>query len=456
MSDPRPLVIVLGGGVSGLTSALVLQRSGRFRVQLWRRVRGMAPPNWVWEYPPYNVQPEAAAMRWARESFDEFSALATRRARYEASMAASTAAADRIGATRAPGDAHDGEVPPPVHMVPVITLKREAGTIVPNPGRKFLAARGPYLTGAAALRYCRDTIWAPLAGGARQQQGAGGRECPPYGDALVYVAPVVASAAYLHWLEDELKRLGGKIVKREAASMEEAVMAAAAAAGSSGALVVNCTGLAARELAPDTRVFGCRGHLLHVEAPWVGACVFPEDDEEAHCYIIACPGRPLELGGTAEDGAEERSAVSAARAVSMLEGNARVLPSLERTAELRALRRWQGQQSLDIPLSTPLPRPPPSRLQQLLPLTQEPPLELVPDSWVGIRPKREGGVRLELEWREGCPIIHNYGHGGSGMCCSYGCASEVLRMATGAVAESSSSGGGGGAAAAATGSSAKL
>ena len=52
------------------------------------------------------------------------------------------------------------------------------------------------------------------------------------------------------------------------------------------------------------------------------------------------------------------------------------------------------------------------------------------ESWVGLRPKREGGVRLELEWRAGGAVIHNYGHGGSGMCCSYGCAADVLRMAT--------------------------
>ena len=61
---PKPLCVVLGGGVSGLTCAFVLLRSGRFRVQLWRSVRGTAPPNWVWEYPPYGVEPIDEAMRW--------------------------------------------------------------------------------------------------------------------------------------------------------------------------------------------------------------------------------------------------------------------------------------------------------------------------------------------------------------------------------------------------------
>ena len=61
------------------------------------------------------------------------------------------------------------------------------------------------------------------------------------------------------------------------------------------------------------------------------------------------------------------------------------------------------------------------------------------DAWVGVRPKRKIGVRLELEWRSVMPaadaaVIHNYGHGGSGMCCSFGCANDVLRLATEVVA----------------------
>ncbi len=50
---------------------------------------------------------------------------------------------------------------------------------------------------------------------------------------------------------------------------------------------------------------------------------------------------------------------------------------------------------------------------------------------VGIRPHREGGVRLELEHdplpsRHGPKfLIHNYGHGGAGITLSFGCASVV-------------------------------
>ena len=46
---------------------------------------------------------------------------------------------------------------------------------------------------------------------------------------------------------------------------------------------------------------------------------------------------------------------------------------------------------------------------------------------VGLRPARKGNVRLE--WDPVCPsILHNYGHGGSGVTFSWGCAIEASAM----------------------------
>jgi hypothetical protein len=50
---------------------------------------------------------------------------------------------------------------------------------------------------------------------------------------------------------------------------------------------------------------------------------------------------------------------------------------------------------------------------------------------IGIRPHREGGIRLELENEPlASPfgpkfLIHNYGHGGAGITLSFGCAGVV-------------------------------
>jgi D-amino-acid oxidase len=50
---------------------------------------------------------------------------------------------------------------------------------------------------------------------------------------------------------------------------------------------------------------------------------------------------------------------------------------------------------------------------------------------VGLRPFRKSGVRLERgRLRDGRTVIHNYGHGGSGFTLSWGCAREVIDLAT--------------------------
>jgi D-amino-acid oxidase len=50
---------------------------------------------------------------------------------------------------------------------------------------------------------------------------------------------------------------------------------------------------------------------------------------------------------------------------------------------------------------------------------------------VGLRPARPE-VRLELdETGDGRPLVHDYGHGGSGFTLSWGCADEVAEMVSG-------------------------
>ena len=48
---------------------------------------------------------------------------------------------------------------------------------------------------------------------------------------------------------------------------------------------------------------------------------------------------------------------------------------------------------------------------------------------VGLRPFRRTGIRLEAgSLVDGRPVIHNYGHGGSGFTMSWGCAEKVARL----------------------------
>ncbi|VBB84569.1 Putative D-amino-acid oxidase [Podospora comata] len=47
---------------------------------------------------------------------------------------------------------------------------------------------------------------------------------------------------------------------------------------------------------------------------------------------------------------------------------------------------------------------------------------------VGLRPAREGGVRIEKEKIDGTWVVHNYGHAGWGYQGSYGCAEKVVEL----------------------------
>ena len=56
---------------------------------------------------------------------------------------------------------------------------------------------------------------------------------------------------------------------------------------------------------------------------------------------------------------------------------------------------------------------------------------------VGLRPCRRGGVRLERQQRalHGLIVVHNYGHGGSGVTLSWGCAGEVVDIVANIIEE---------------------
>jgi len=186
-----------------------------------------------------------------------------------------------------------------------------------------------------------------------------------------YTAPVVTMPLYLEYLRQRLETAGGRIEIASVTSL----------AGLSDApVVVNCTGVGARDLVPDPAVVPVRGQVVVVKNPGIDEFYI---DHAMHGmnYVYVFPhGDVVLLGGTAEEGAWDlpaRSAISER----ILADCSTIFPRL-RGAEVVAYR-------------------------------------------VGLRPYRPT-VRLEAEQLGGGRVLwHNYGHGGGGVTLSWGCAREI-------------------------------
>ncbi len=217
-----------------------------------------------------------------------------------------------------------------------------------------------------------DPWWAGAVRGVRRCTRD---ELPPgYADGHALIVPVIEMPVYLGYLLDRFLGAGGRVEHRLVGSLDDA---------GEGRLVVNCSGLGARDLVGDESVEPIRGQIVRVRNPGLQGFILDEDNPEGVTYVIPRSGDCV-LGGTAED------------------GNWDTEPDAETAAAI--LRRCRA-------------------LEPHLANAE------VLEHKVGLRPGRPE-VRLEAEHvGDGRPRIHNYGHGGSGVTLSWGCADETLRLA---------------------------
>ena len=198
-----------------------------------------------------------------------------------------------------------------------------------------------------------------------------GDELPPgYMDGHAFVAPVVEMPIYLRYLMDRFAAAGGSVQERTLSSLDEV----------DARVVVNCVGLGARDLVDDSFMEPIRGQIVRVRNPGLERFVLDEENPEGVTYIVPRPDDCI-LGGTAD------------------EGEWNLGPDPETAAAI--LRRC-------------------TRLEPRLRGVE------VLEHKVGLRPGRPE-IRLERE-DSAFPLIHNYGHGGSGITLSWGCAEETLRL----------------------------
>lgn len=318
-------IIVLGGGVSGLSCAIRLQERG-FQVRIITRDLPLQTTSQVaaaiWYV--YSAYPLDKAQGWARRTLTELHHLVD----------------------HAPESG--------VSLVPLVEM-----TLEPTP----------------------DPWWRADVRGFRRLTAD--EVLPPFKDGYGAQIPLVEPGIYLPYLLERFYANGGQLEQRAIQTLEDLVQP--------DRLIINCTGVYAREVAADAGVYPLRGQVVHVEKlPGLNTAFMDESVHDRPRYIIP-RSRDILIGGTLQ---REQWDLS---------------PDAATTAEIIA------------------------RAAEIYPGLRE---ATVLGSAAGLRPGRDA-VRLELEKRDqDCAVIHNYGHGGAGFTLSWGCADDVAALASAYLAQS--------------------
>jgi D-amino-acid oxidase len=217
--------------------------------------------------------------------------------------------------------------------------------------------------------------WTAAVGQVREAAAA---ELPPgYSHGLRFAVPQADMPAYLPWLMRRVRDLGGEIVTRRVTALAELTEAGTDA-------VVNCPGLAARDLVGDRSVYPVRGQIVRVANPGITMSVRDEFHPAGRAYVHP-RDRDCILGGTLDEHQWD-TRPDPATAAAIIARCTEIVPALADATVIEHL--------------------------------------------AGLRPGRPE-VRLEEESARdsgGPRIVHNYGHGGAGITLSWGCAEHVTRI----------------------------
>jgi D-amino-acid oxidase len=206
---------------------------------------------------------------------------------------------------------------------------------------------------------------------------------PGYRFAWRLSAPLVSMPEYLDYLHDRYLRAGGQPILP---ASYPSLAAAVATAGTP--VVVNCSGSGAHQLVPDPEVIPYRGQVVVARNPGIAGFFVGTGAAAADLVYMFPHGDRVVLGGTEQEG-DWNTEPDPDTAERIIAACAAVEPALS-GAHVLAHR-------------------------------------------VGLRPFRPK-VRLEAETDgNGTTIVHNYGHGGSGVTLSWGCAQDAAGLALAAL-----------------------
>jgi D-amino-acid oxidase len=320
-------VTVVGAGVIGLTTALTLQERGH-TVRIVAAATGpqttSAIAGAVWF--PYRAGPPDKVAEWAARTRRWLIALSRRE---------------------------------PTAGIDVLTGYEITNEASANPPRPWWAALPTMEGDGLAVDNVDDVhrVPSPVAG-------------KP--DAWQFTAPRAQPSLFLPWLEARLSR---PIERRSVTDL----------AAEPGDVVINCSGLGARELTGDALLMPLLGQIVIAERGSADMSITVTDDRDADAIFYVIPRRDeLVLGGCS---------------IPFPPGGT---PELDPAITARIV---DHAQRLGIAIGT------------------------VRTERVGLRPFR-AEVRLERDAKHP-RVIHNYGHGGAGFTLCRGCAESVAALVTG-------------------------
>jgi D-amino-acid oxidase len=275
MSSSGPDVLVIGAGVSGLTTAVCLAEAGA-KVQMAAAT------------PPSQTTSAAAGAIWGPHL---------------------VGMDDRVASWA------------DVTLARLLELSTEPAAAVRTlTGRQ--ASRGPegppdWVTSLAGFRLC-----------------AGGELPAGFATGWRFAAPVVTMPAYLAYLETRFRDTGGQA--GETRNLKFGSLREAASWASTASVIVNCAGIGAYDLVSDLELLPVRGQVVVAANPGITEFFIGLGDESADLSYIFPHGDTVVLGGT-EGRGDWRLEPDPATADRILRDCTAIEPSL-RGAEILAHR----------------------------------------------------------------------------------------------------------------------
>ncbi|MCJ1287155.1 hypothetical protein MMC26_006503 [Xylographa opegraphella] len=382
-------IVVVGAGVSGLTTALLLSKNPAYRVTV------------VAKYMPGDYDIEYASP-WAGANYLPVSAAGTPAAEHDRNTWPELA---RLASECPEAGVHfqGRSSPSPTPYRPARNPHSPSTDETATDTTMYAHA-----SDTANELYKPDPWFASILPNFRLLPAA---QHAGYDHATAFTSVCINTSIYLPYLLSRCAAAGVRFQRAVLTHIADAARLSCSAPTAD--VVVNCTGLSSLRLGgvADTALRPVRGQtvLVRNEAGGMAATGRTADGDEEMCYVMqrAAGGGTL-LGGCAQPDNWDPT-VDPNLAVRIMQRAVALCPTL---------------------VSTPHTHPqhtPPARggIERLSIIRHQ----------VGLRPVRAGGVRLERERVRGVWTVHNYGHGGYGYQASYGCAAVAVGLVAEAVEE---------------------